>query len=93
MRSVKKFIACLTMISMLSSQISSGQEIKSLDFSCLTRDQKEEVVVCFDERAQCGKDLMSMEKTDTIVGPWEAFFVGIAAGLLGGVALSKQFNK
>lgn len=65
----------------------SAQTVTSLDFRCLTREQKEKIEICFEENEVCHAELAT---TATSAPSQESFWVLLimtgAIGFVGGLA-------
>lgn len=94
MQKLKNALAILLTLSLSPCSIrASASEINlhpSNEISCLTREQKEQIEVCFEENLSCHQALNST------MGPpkpsWELIALGIAAGMVTGLVIDAQIH-
>ena len=63
------------------SNETSALEVTSLDFHCLTRDQKEKIEICFEQADACQKEIDKITKP----GPAPTWVLALMTGVLGAV--------
>ncbi len=91
-----KLILKFTVLAMLTLCLLC-QKTQALELSpqpdqmgCLTRDQKERIVICFEENAACH---LALEKSAKAPEPdWEITALSTLAGVLGGILIGAQIN-
>jgi hypothetical protein len=87
--------ALLVMLSLTLFSTMTLAEIPSLNPAevvdgCLTRDEKEKIVVCFQENALCHADLAKMVAPAKIESAWESYLLAAFAGVVSGMVLAQQ---
>lgn len=76
---------------MLFSQKILAEEQKN-DFSCLTREQKEAIAVCYKENYSCHQNLKA--KSDVLFEPqWGAFVGVLLIGVISGMSLEHKISR
>lgn len=79
---------------MLNCSSASTSEINlhpSNELSCLNRDQKEKIEVCFEENFACHEALDQMQSKP--MPSWELVALGIMGGLVTGMVLDAQLRR
>lgn len=59
---------------------------------CLTRDEKEKIVTCFQENALCHTDLAKVIAPPAIETSWESYALALLGGVVGGMVLNQQLR-
>lgn len=77
---------------MLCSVKTSAQNITTLNWSCLTREQKESIVIAIAENDECHKALEKATAAPAIAESWESIALVIALGFVGGMVLAQQIH-
>lgn len=88
-----KITLLVTMSSTLLSQSALAAEIKLLpDFSCLTREQKESIAICFGENDSCHESLKSVSAGAYFESPWQSYLLAGILGLAAGMIAQNQLR-
>lgn len=92
-RSKSALVSLLTLSLLLCSTKIWASEINlhPSDYSCLSRDQKEKINVCFDENFACHEALDKVQSKP--MPSWELVALGIAAGMITGMVLDAQLHR
>lgn len=73
---------------MLYSRNAFTQEIEISNFSCLSRGQKEQIAVCFEQNAECHKYIdRAVDHNERNL--WEYVLLSALLGFVGGMAVSR----
>ncbi len=84
----------LTLIGSLSETSIAATPNVKLTPDCLTREQKENIVIAFEENAACHKKLEEMAKISASTDPaWELVAFYILAGVAGGIVIDNQLLR
>lgn len=75
---------------MLYSVKTSG--VEAIDFTCLTRAQKEKIEVCFEENQACQEDLASAVKSADDSFSWDTIIYSVLGGFAGGMMAAQQLR-
>lgn len=75
----------------LLSALSKAEIVDVRD--CLTRESKEKIVVCYEEKALCQKDLAKAIQPPAIDKSWPIIVIATLGGLAAGMILSKQVGR
>jgi hypothetical protein len=70
-----------------------GLEIPKADFSCLSRDQREEIADQFSQNMACHKELAKMVIPPPAQDEWTWIMLSFLAGIAGGVYGYKAVQK
>lgn len=90
-----KFLPRIMLLVMLKSMICCEPifaETENLNYNCLSRNQVERIVNCFDQNAACHTALEDATTPPETPSQWKNFMLIAMAGLVGGVVLSQQLR-
>ena len=85
-------VSFLTLKLLLSSNTTLADEIPRPDFSCLTRQEKENIAVCFQENADCHLSL-SKATSSPVQDDWSILLTAGLVGVIGGLVMAHQVEK
>lgn len=88
----KLFILLATTTLTLKCPISLAElNLKPKPFSCLSRQQKEKVLGCFEQNVICHQALVKISKQQEPFD-WETIFLSVAGGFVAGMILDAQLH-
>lgn len=67
-----------------------AQEIPKPDFTSLTRVERENIAICFQENAACHETLKHMTITP-VQDDWAVLITAVVVGVIGGIVLDHQW--
>lgn len=91
MRLQKALLMSLTLTSIVSLPRSWADEIPVPDFSCLTRPEKNQILICFKENDECHKSLLKADSQ--LENDWQVFAGAVAIGILVGAFGYAEIHK
>jgi hypothetical protein len=84
---------CLILILIVIYPSTLAQALpQKYDFSCLSRDMKEEIESCFLQNDYCHAELKKVT-TPSVSSSWQVIGLAALGGILGGMVLTQQLRK
>jgi hypothetical protein len=78
----------MLILTLASSRIAKA-EVDLKPWSCLDREHKEQVEICFEQNSACHQ---ALQKSETVATDWELLGLSLASGLVAGILFEQHFR-
>lgn len=78
---------------MTISASSSAQQTENYNFNCLSRDQREQIDICFMENLACHKQVKDLSSPAKLEVSFESLILTGLLGIVSGMVINQQIRR